>query len=325
MELNLNIKPLYLGIILVTVFTLLLTFIILMLPRQAKDEMPQQAVMPDVPEADTDVLQDGSKTGSYSRSVSEHWNSLEEEAAAAESQNTGSAPPGAGAADINVKNLFAEDKAPGQSTPPAKRKSVPAKAHPSEEKTPEVKTESPVLRTGSVSCLDDCTSDLGNGVSSLDGPDSRVVHNEDKPILCMFMRDEKIRSGQRITLRILEDTVIESVHIPANTHLQGVCRISERMEISVRSLDMGGRILHLDLEALDTDGSRGIYCSELRGSGREAVNQGVSTASSLLGGKLGRIASDAVSLGASLIRSKTGEITVSVPAGYTFYLARRQE
>jgi hypothetical protein len=46
----------------------------------------------------------------------------------------------------------------------------------------------------------------------------------------------------------------------------------------------------------------------------------VATASTTLNSRLGRVARDAASVGASIVRNKAGEATVSVPAGYTFYI-----
>ena len=83
---------------------------------------------------------------------------------------------------------------------------------------------------------------------------------------------------------------------------------------------MGGRILSFHFEAYDTDGGKGIYCSDLSDAAKKASDQGLSTISSTLSSRLGRVARDAATVGASIIRNKAGEVTVSVPAGYTFYI-----
>jgi hypothetical protein len=140
----------------------------------------------------------------------------------------------------------------------------------------------------------------------------------------MFTRDEKVKSGQRVTVRLLEDLIVGTTHIPRNTHLQGVTTISDRMELSINSLDMGGRILTFHFEAFDTDGGKGIYCSDLSQTRKEITEQGVATASTTLNSRLGRVARDAASVGASIVRSKSGEATVSVPAGYTFYIIEQE-
>ena len=87
---------------------------------------------------------------------------------------------------------------------------------------------------------------------------------------------------------------------------------------------MGGRILTFHFEAFDTDGGKGIYCSDLGKAGKEAAEQGLATAGGLLNTRLGRVARDAASVGVSLIRSKAGETTVAVPAGYTFYIIQQE-
>ena len=177
-----------------------------------------------------------------------------------------------------------------------------------------------------MSSLDeDVASDLGNGFSTLDGADRWVGAEVGKPYRCMFTRDEKVKSGQRITVRLLEDLVIGGTHVPQNTHLQGVVQVSDRMEVRISSLDMGGRILTLNFEAYDTDGGEGIYCSDLSQTGKAVAEQGLSTLSSTLNSRLGRVARDAATVGASIIRNKAGEATVSVPAGYTFYIIEKTQ
>ena len=207
-----------------------------------------------------------------------------------------------------------EQKAP-ESTPDA----VPS----SEPSTPVAVEKAPVQvkRTGAISSLDeDVSGDLGNGFSTLDGTDRWVSGESGKPYRCMFTRDEKVRSGQRVTVRLMEDLIIGGVHVPKNTHLQGLCNISDRMELTFTSLDMGGRIISFSFLAYDTDGGKGIYCSDISKASQEVTNQGLSTITSTLNSRLGRAARDAAAVGASIARSKSGEVTVSVPAGYTFYI-----
>lgn len=179
----------------------------------------------------------------------------------------------------------------------------------------------PPRSSGPVPTLDGgAFTELGNAFSSPGGAGGAAEPLPGKPCRCMFTRNEKVRGGQRITLRLLEDMSVGGVTIPRNTHLQGVATITGRLEIRLSSLDMGGRILTFHLEAYDTDGGRGIYCSDLSKPRQDAVSQGLSTLSSTLSSRLGRVARDAASLGASIVRDRAGEATVSVPAGYTFYL-----
>ena len=333
--------------------------ILLLLPLLATQDGPgEDSLVAVIPEADLDEG-DGSKIGSYRRGgIGDYWDSLQEggELPGAPQAMASGEPDGSPSRERNrpealdVSDLFGDCREPARTeiqTPPrktgggARRPSGGApKANlpetPSDSVPPSgpaptqepVKAETPrpqVKRSGAVSSLDeDVTSDLGNGFSTLDGTDRWVGAESGKPYRCMFTRDEKVRSGQRITLRLLEDLVISGVHIPRNTHLQGVVSVTERMEIRITTLDIGGRILRFHFEAFDTDGGKGIYCSELSQTGKSLVEQGLATVSSTLGSGLGRIARDAVSAGASIIRNKAGEATVSIPAGYTFYIIEQK-
>lgn len=171
------------------------------------------------------------------------------------------------------------------------------------------------LSEGIISTLDDDFSDA-------------AVHYEGtkRPFRCMFVRDQKLKSGQRVTLRLLEDYVDGSVRIPANTHLAAICKLGDRLELSVRSLEMNGRIVPLALDAYDTDGLQGIYCPETSASknSRQASNDAISAAGTTFGGLVGDLASTVLRTGASIARSASGEVSVSVVSGYEFYLVKSE-
>ena len=161
-------------------------------------------------------------------------------------------------------------------------------------------------------------------ISYLDDDPSEGVSYGMRPFRCMFVRDQKIKSGQRVTVRLLEDYVDGSVRIPANTHLQAICKIGDRLELSVRSLELDGRILPLALDAYDTDGLPGIYCPETSAAknARKASDDAISTAGRTFGGLVGDLASTVLRTGASIAKSATGELSVSVVSGYEFYLVK---
>jgi hypothetical protein len=165
-------------------------------------------------------------------------------------------------------------------------------------------------------------------ISSLDddNEDASVQYGdgEKRPFKCMFVRDQKLTSGQRVTLRLLEDYNMDGVRIPANTHLAAICKIGDRLELQVRSLEMNGRIIPLALDAYDTDGLQGIYCPETSASRnrQKASTEAISTAGTTFGGLVGDIASTVIRTGASIARSASGEVSVSVVSGYEFYLVK---
>lgn len=166
-------------------------------------------------------------------------------------------------------------------------------------------------------------------ISSLDDDfsDAAVQYEGAKrPFRCMFVRDQKLQSGQRVTLRLLEDYVDGGVRIPANTHLSAICKIGDRLELQVRSLEMNGRIVPLALDAFDTDGLQGIYCPETTSAraSRQASQDAISTAGTTFGGLVGDLASTVLRTGASIARSATSELSVSVVSGYEFYLVKAE-
>ncbi|MBR1576816.1 MAG: conjugative transposon protein TraM [Bacteroidales bacterium] len=172
-------------------------------------------------------------------------------------------------------------------------------------------------------------NDTDGIITSLDDDftDAAVQYEGAKrPFKCMFVRDERLRSGQRVTLRLLEDYVDDGVRIPANTHLSAICKIGDRLELQVRSLEMNGRIVPLALDAFDRDGLQGIYCPETTSAraSRQASQDAISTAGTTFGGLVGDLASTVLRTGASIARSATGELSVSVVSGYEFYLVKSE-
>ena len=141
-------------------------------------------------------------------------------------------------------------------------------------------------------------------ISTLDDEPSAGVGYGIRPFRCMFVRDQKLTSGQRVTLRLLEDYVEGGVRIPANTHLAAVCKIGDRLELQVRSLEMNGRIIPLALDAYDTDGLQGIYCPETASAkaSRQVSQEAISTAGTTFGGLVGDLASTVLRTGATIAR-----------------------
>ena len=180
----------------------------------------------------------------------------------------------------------------------------------------------PVRRSSAMSTLD---SNPGQGFSSLSADDDKVPTDERYPFECMFVRAEKVRNGSRVSVRLLEDMVVGGTLIPKNTHLMAMCAISERLNLTVSSVEMNSKIYQLGYEAYDTDGGKGIYCPDLGGDTRRSVkSRGFSAIGRVIGGRMARLASEAVQTGVSVAQSKSGEVTVSVPSGYRFFIVRKQ-
>ena len=198
----------------------------------------------------------------------------------------------------------------------------------SEGEAPESRTsigdDAPVRKSSAMSDLS--SSGAGPGFSSLDDGSSETVSgSEDYPFECMFVRAEKLRNGSRVSIRLLEDMVVGGTLIPKNTHLMAMCAISDRLQLTVSNVEMNQRIYSLGYEAYDTDGSRGIYCPDLTQQDRRKIeSQGLSSVGGILGRRVGSLASSAVQTGVSIAQSRSGEVTVSVPAGYKFYIVKKR-
>lgn len=178
-------------------------------------------------------------------------------------------------------------------------------------------------RSASMDLMADSGDD--DGFSSLD-PSPSGRGSAGRPFECMFVREEKIRNGSRVSVRLLEDLAIGGTLIPRNTHLQAICRIGERLEMSITSIRVGSRIYSISYEAYDNDGYKGIYCPDINQENRrQATSSGLSLFNSLIGSRVGRIASEAVRTGVSIAENKSGEVTVSVPMGYRFFLVQSEQ
>jgi hypothetical protein len=200
---------------------------------------------------------------------------------------------------------------------------------------PQEETRRGVRRSGGISSLD---GDWGTieGISSLDSESQYVTEDDDHPYKVMFTRDQKIKSGDRITIRLMEDMAVDNVLIPKNTHLTATCQIGERLQIIVSNIEIGGHIYALNYIAYDNDGSQGLYCpisgaTQAKDKGTstatQAATQLLSSAASIAGaamgsGALGGMLGNMTNIGASAIASRNGSVTAQVNSGYTFYLLK---
>lgn len=202
-----------------------------------------------------------------------------------------------------------------------------------EEATPVIEDPSPtetmplpqsqVKRSDIISSLDGWEGDTG--LSSLDSDERFVSDDPYTPFRCMFARDSKITDGQRVTVILLDDINVSGISVPRNTHLMATCQLTNRLELEFINIEIGGRILPLGFEAYDVDGSKGIYCPDVGSTGKTVKNRGTDIVSSTLSSRLGRVARDVATTGISLVQSADGQRTVSVPAGYTFFIIKKKQ
>jgi hypothetical protein len=192
-----------------------------------------------------------------------------------------------------------------------------------------------VRRSGGISSLDGEWGTI-EGITSLDSESQYVIQDDEHPYKVMFTRDQKIKSGDRISIRLMEDMAVDGVLIPKNTHLTATCQIGERLQITVTNIELGGRIYALNYVAYDNDGSQGLYCpisgatqAKDRGTSTatQAATQLISSAASIAGaamgsGALGGMLGNMTNIGASAVTSRNGSVTAQVNSGYSFYLLK---
>lgn len=183
--------------------------------------------------------------------------------------------------------------------------------------------KSQVKRSDVISSLDGWDGD--GGLSSLDNDSGGTGDDPYAPFRCMFARESKVSDGQRVTVILLDDLMVSGISVPRNTHLMATCQISNRLELEFTNIEIGGKILPLGYEAYDVDGSKGIYCPDAGTTSKTVKNRGTDIATSALSSRLGRVARDVASTGIAIIQSADGQRTVSIPAGYTFFIVKKKQ
>lgn len=169
-------------------------------------------------------------------------------------------------------------------------------------------------------------------ISSLGGQVSErnIEDNDNHLIKCIFIRDQKVKSGDRVTLRLLEDILVDGNLIPANSHLTATCSISDRLQLTVSTVALNGSIYYTNLEAYDSDGSHGLYCpnsqTELERNASQSGRTVAGTAASTATRRAGSLVSSAVLSGVNAVTSSGNTNTsVFVPSGYQFYLLKTKK
>lgn len=331
--------------------------------RKTGEEEKTENVYSEVPDGDVQEMSE-SKSDAYlvnrDSNIEDYWNDLGDEYAMEDREepamDTSSANISSGGPAMTTEQLFGNSSSPapqkkasggsGYRETPEQREARHQKRReeaieladrmqrgqditeevmqtPAEEPRSIIIPADEVRRSDAISSLDDSWTD--GGVSSLDAGGDTSSVDDFHPFKCMFVREEKIKSGQRVSVRLLEDIVVGGVLIPRNTHIMASCSIGSRLDLEISSIEMQGRILTMGYEAYDTDGMKGIYCPDSGGEGKTVRNRGAGLAGTALSSRVGRLASDVVSTGVSLIQNASGERTVSVPSGYTFYIVKKKK
>ena len=69
-----------------------------------------------------------------------------------------------------------------------------------------------------------------------------------------------VLTGNRVKIRLLEDTRLNGWVIPRNTFVYGICRTdNERLQIEVQQIQAGGQFIPVKITVCDLDGLPGLY------------------------------------------------------------------
>lgn len=186
-----------------------------------------------------------------------------------------------------------------------------------------------IRKTGTLSGFDDEWGNLSTGVKGLDDRTQYITSGDIKPVKVAFIKEERLQSGQRVTLRLLEDMYADGVIIQKNSHLSATCQIGNRLTLTVSNVEVNGQIHDLNCVAIDNDGNEGLYCPQTQS--QEVKDQLVTDAQSItrtaltsaLGGA-GSAISSLVNSGAQVVSTVSGKKTATVSSGYTFYLVQKK-
>ena len=86
-----------------------------------------------------------------------------------------------------------------------------------------------------------------------------VAHADIPSVKACVAQTQVIRAGSTVQLRLLEAVRIDGVTIPRNTPLYGLATISGmRLQVTVSSVEYGGRIFAVEAVAYDLDGQPGL-------------------------------------------------------------------
>lgn len=149
---------------------------------------------------------------------------------------------------------------------------------------------------------------------------------DDYPFQCMFVRQTRLKNGDRVAVRLLEDMEVNGVLVQKNTHLMAYCSIDERVKLEISNINVRGKLYRINYEAYDMDGGLGIYCPDLNnGVGKQVKSTGSNLINRIIGTKVNSIAREVVNTGVSIAGNAGSDISVTVPAGYTFFIVKKKK
>lgn len=186
------------------------------------------------------------------------------------------------------------------------------------------------IRNGIVSTLAEAEQ-AGDGFVTAWGGEEVSMANA---IRACVDRNQRVRAGSQVRLRLLEPMQAGTHLIPEGTPLFGMARIDgQRLSIVVTSIESAGSIILVELTVYDTDGQQGINVPDSmeRTAAKEslaAVGQSVGSGMTLTRDARQQIAMDltrgAMSGLSQYFGSKMREVKIHLKAGYNVFLIAKE-
>ena len=178
----------------------------------------------------------------------------------------------------------------------------------------------------------DFTVELNLGFLTAAG---RVAHADIPTVKACVAQTQVIRAGSTVQLRLLEAVRIDGVLIPRNTPLYGLATIAGmRLQVTVSSVEYGGRIFAVEAAAYDLDGQPGLNVPNSRE--RTALKEALASVGQTAGTSvnvtrsagqqvLSELARGGLQASSQYVAGKLREVKITLKANHQLLLISKQQ
>lgn len=162
-----------------------------------------------------------------------------------------------------------------------------------------------------------------------------VAHADIPSVKVCVAQTQVIRAGSTVQLRLLEAVRIDGVTIPRNTPLYGFATISGmRLQVTVSSVEYGGRIFAVEAAAYDLDGQPGLNVPNSRE--RTALKEALASVGQTAGTSvnvtrsagqqvLSELARGGLQASSQYVAGKLREVKITLKANHQLLLISKQQ
>ena len=162
-----------------------------------------------------------------------------------------------------------------------------------------------------------------------------VAHADTPTVRACVASTQVIRAGSTVQLRLLEAVRIDGVTIPRNTPLYGLATTSGmRLQVTVSSVEYGGRIFAVEAVAYDMDGQPGLNIPNSRE--RTALKEALASVGQTAGTSvnvtrsagqqmLSELARGGLQASSQYVAGKLREVKITLKANHQLLLISKQQ